>query len=237
MIKNFSKKAREYSPLLLRLILAGGLFAFALINYNRLVTLDIRAMVAAAPMPFLAVLAVLGVYVLKSLVFVVPASLVYIYTGMAFDFKQALLINFFGIFLEVVITFWLGRFLGGDYVAKKISGQAWVGRLEKIQDKNKLLFLFTLRALPVFPIDFVSLFLGAWRFDFWPYLLISLVGIWPRVFLFTLLGDGIYDYIPMNFLIGVSISSIPIALAAWLFKFFKARRTAAKAEEKTAPEP
>ncbi|HOO25620.1 MAG TPA: VTT domain-containing protein [Clostridiales bacterium] len=224
MSKDTFDKAKEYFLVFLRVALAAFIFVYALLNFKRLSTLDVRAVVEAASTPLFAVLAVLGIYILKSFVFVVPASIVYIYTGMAFDFKYALAINFLGIFLEVVITFWLGKFLGGDYVSKKISGHKWTEKLEKIKDKNKILFLFAVRALPVFPIDFISLFLGASGIGFIVYLLISLAGIWPRVFLFTLLGDGIYDYIPMSFLVGIALSSIPLALLVWLYKYFKSKR-------------
>lgn len=224
MTKETFNSTKEYFLVFLRIALAVSIFVYALLNFKRLSTLDVRAVVEAASTPLFALLAVLGIYILKSFVFVVPASIIYIYTGMAFDFKYALAINFLGIFLEVIITFWLGKFLGGDYVAKKISGHKWADKLEKVKDKNKILFLFTVRVLPVFPIDFISLFLGASGIGFFIYLLISLAGILPRVFLFTLLGDGIYDYIPMGFLVGIALSSIPLALLAWLYKYFKSKR-------------
>ena len=74
---------------------------------------------------------------------------------------------------------------------------------------NNFPALLSIRALPVFPIDFVSLFWGASRCKFPRYLLASLLGILPRVVLFTILGDGIYDYIPIHLLVKIIICAIP----------------------------
>ena len=43
----------------------------------------------------------LGVYFVKSVLFVIPASLIYVSIGMAFDWPTACLINMGGILLEV----------------------------------------------------------------------------------------------------------------------------------------
>ena len=58
----------------------------------------------------------LGVYFVKSVLFVIPASLIYVSIGMAFDWPTACLINMGGILLEVFTTYLLGRFLGGNRV-------------------------------------------------------------------------------------------------------------------------
>ena len=78
--------------------------------------------------------------------------------------------------------------------------------------------------LPIFPIDIVSLFLGAVKMKFVPYLLISLAGILPRVILFTILGDGLYDYVPMDKIAMIAAILLPVALIIWI-TFGKILRT------------
>ncbi|HOU09404.1 MAG TPA: VTT domain-containing protein [Clostridiales bacterium] len=222
---------REAAGVSVRILVAGALFGLAVWKYDELKAIDMRVITAAAGSFAAAVAAVLGVYLLKSVVFVIPASLLYIYTGMAFDTRNALLINFAGILIEVTATFWLGKFLGKDYVLRLARGKRWYEKLNAVKSRHKISFLFLVRALPVFPIDFVSLFLGASGIGFWPYLLLSAGGIMPRVILFTLLGDGFYRYVPKWFLFSVAIASIPLALAAWLFKHFRDRSRAARRHE------
>lgn len=221
------KNLQEYFLVAIRIAVAVTLFTLAISNYSRLTRLDVRAVVAAASGLSVAVAAVLGIYLLKSVLFVVPASIIYIYTGMAFDMPVALAVNLVGIAIEVTITFWLGRFLGSGYVEKKLHGKKWGEKLMNAQQKNKLSFLFGVRVLPAFPIDFVSLFLGASGIGFIPYFFVSILGIMPRVILFTVLGDGLYDYIPMELLVIVAISSIPVALLVWLVFYFRKKRKGA----------
>ena len=66
----------------------------------------------------IAVLTIWGVYLVKSVLFILPASLIYISIGMAFPTPTACLISLIGIILEVTVTYFLGVFLGGDYVEK-----------------------------------------------------------------------------------------------------------------------
>ena len=226
MTQNRKQQLKEILLVALRIAVAAILFSLAVTNYSRLTHLDVRAVVSAASGIGIAAAAVLGIYLVKSVLFVVPASIIYIYTGMAFDTPLSLAINFAGIALEVTLTFWLGRFLGGSYVEKKIHGKKWAGKLMTIKQKNKVSFLFAVRVLPAFPIDFVSLFLGASGIGFLPYFLISVAGIMPRVILFTILGDGLYDYIPMELLVAIAVSSIPAALFIWLFLYFRKKKTA-----------
>lgn len=222
---------REIFGVAARVLLAGALFGLAVWKYDELKAIDMRVVTAAAGSFAAAVAAVLGIYLLKSVVFVIPASLLYIYTGMAFDTADALLINFAGILVEVTATFWLGKFLGKDYVLRLARGKRWYEKLDSVKSRHKISALFVIRALPVFPIDFISLFLGASGIGFWLYLILSVGGIMPRVILFTLLGDGFYRYVPKWFLFSVAIASIPLALAAWLFKHFRARSKAARQPE------
>jgi uncharacterized membrane protein YdjX (TVP38/TMEM64 family) len=218
------KQLTEFLLVALRIAVAAVLFCLAVANYSRLTTLDVRSIVSAASSAAIAVAAVIGIYLIKSVLFVVPASIIYIYTGMAFDTREALFINLAGIVLEVTVTFWLGRFLGGEYVEKRLRGKKWSEKLMSVKQKNKLSFLFAVRVLPAFPIDFVSLFLGASGIGFLPYFVISVLGIMPRVVLFTVLGDGLYDYIPMELLVAVAVFSIPVALTVWLFLYFRKKK-------------
>jgi len=223
-LRPFYPKNNELLLLLLRLFIAGTLFTLALRYYHTLSQLDVRALVAATASATAAVALLLGVYAVKSLLFVVPASLIYIYVGMAYGKPQALLLNFVGIALEISITYLLGRFLGGAYVERLLQGKKFGERLKRIRSRNKAWAVLAIRALPVFPIDFVSLFLGAYRDPFLLYFLTSLLGILPRVALFTLLGDGIYRYIPMRQIVFGMICCVPLLAVYWVARYLRKRQ-------------
>ena len=219
-MKKFFVKHKEPLMLVLRCVIAFTLFILAVYNYNALTNIDMRALVAGAGSTAIAVLIIWGVYGIKSVLFIIPASMIYISVGMAFSPLAAIAINFTGILFETSITYWLGRFLGGSYVEKRLKGKKGAEKIMALSDKKGLWALFVVRVLPVFPIDFVSLFLGSTKLNFFKYLLVSLGGILPRVALFTILGDKIYDYIPMDLIMKIVICCLPIVIIYWVIKYF-----------------
>jgi phospholipase D1/2 len=214
-----NKKTKSTLMALLRVAVAMTIFVVAVIYYDELKNIDVRAIVDASDTLAIAIISILGVYLLKSITFVVPASIVYIAVGMAFDWWVALLINAAGIALEVTATYFFGRVMGGKKVVEKVEKTKYGEKLLKMQSKNKVSALLAIRFLPVFPIDIVSLLLGAMRTPFGQYIAVSLGGILPRVILFTILGDGLYKFIPMQKLVIVAVILVPVALIAWIIRY------------------
>ncbi len=226
-----TEKKKEILKATLKIAVALAVFIAVLCNYDTLTHLDMRTLAAAAPSLLAAILTVLGVYVLKGLVFVIPASLFYISVGMAFEPLTAVAVNLAGILLEVTVSYVFGRFLGGAYITKLLQSKKGGQRILEMQNKRSgAASVFVMRLLPVFPIDFVSLFLGGSKYPFVKYLLLSVAGIAPRVILFTLLGDTIYDYIPMRLIITLIVIAVPVAAIAVLIRMLYRRKKSAKGE-------
>lgn len=200
-----------------KIVLPVALFAVILIHYDKLAHLDVRALIEAAPSVWAAGAIVLGIYAVKAVVFVIPASLVYISVGMAFSTPVAVALNVAGIALEVTISYLLGRFLGGEKVDKLLRGKKGYATLEKLKSKGRFAFVFLLR-FASFPIDFGSLFFGASDFAFPSYFIMSLLGILPRVVVLTILGYGIYELIPMKYIVLAVLCAIPVAVIVYLIR-------------------
>lgn len=215
-----SSRTKETLKVLLRVAVAMVIFVVAVINYEKLKNIDIRQIVDASSNMIIAIGTIWGVYLVKSVLFILPASLIYISIGMAFDTPVACLISLVGIILEVTVTYYLGLFLGGDYVNKLLSKTKPGKKILDMKLNENFPTLLGIRALPVFPIDFVSLFWGASKCRFPRYFIASVVGIMPRVVLFTILGDGIYDYIPIHLIIKIIIFAIPVGAIIYLIRHF-----------------
>ncbi len=188
------------------------IMTLAIVYYDELTNIDVREIAASAQSELTAALSVIGVYLIKGVLFVIPAALVYISVGMAFSPLKAVLINLAGIAAEITVSYLIGLFLGGDYVEKMLSKNEKSKKLLELKDKHKQSTVFVVRCLPVFPIDFASLFFGSMKTGFIKYLVFSLLGLAPRVILFTILGDTIYDYIPMSLIIKIIICLIPASV-------------------------
>lgn len=214
---------------IIKIAVAAAIFVTAIVNYDFLSNLDIRTLIAGASSIFIAELIILGVYTVKAVMMVVPASLIYISVGMAFDPKRAVIVNLLGIALEVTVTYFLGKFLGKDAVEKKIRNTKAGDKFFTMLDKNRSAAIFLMRFIPAFPIDFSSLFMGAFDFKFFPYLIFSVLGIAPRVIAFTVIGEGIYELIPMKYIVLAVICAIPVVTAVLLIKKFVVKKK--KSEE------
>ncbi len=221
MNKDFVKK--ELTPLLLRLGVLAVIFVAVALNYDRLVNIDVRALVAAAPGEALAVAIAVGIFGLKGLTFVIPAMLVYVSVGMAFDTVTAILISLAGIALEVTVTYWLGRALGGEYVARLLKKVKGGDKILGMKNTSKFSTVFVVR-LVALPIDFSSLFFGSMKNPFFRYVLFSVLGIAPRVIAFTLLGDGVYEYIPMPLIVKAVLILVPVAAVAFVIRWLVTRK-------------
>lgn len=217
---HMTAKTKESLAIASRVCVALAIFLLIVFNYDRLTHLDMRELVELAPNFASAVAALLGVYLLKSVLFVIPASLIYISIGMAFDWPTACLINMAGILLEVFASYLLGRFLGGNRVEELLRKKKGGAKLLNLNLQDKPGFIFLIRLVPAFPIDFTSLFFGAFTKPrlFPLYLLMSLLGLAPRVIAFTIVGDQIYDYLPMRFIITACMIAIPVGVVISLIR-------------------
>ena len=219
VLKEKLRKARQSLSLVARLILAAAIVTLIIWKYKALVNIDVRALIASASSVSAAVGTILGVYFIKAIVLVVPASMIYVALGLAFPMWQALLINAAGIIIELCVTWCIGRLLGGDNVTKILGKSKKGQKLLNIENSTKYSAFFGIRFLPFLPIDFVSLFMGTTTMKFLPHLLISFCGIMPRVVLFTVLGDKIYDLIPMKYTITAVLIIIVIIIAVSVVKY------------------
>ncbi len=206
---------------IIKIVLALTLITIAAVNYKTLSTLDVRALIATTSSIYIAAAIILGVYFVKAILLVLPASLIYISVGLALDWKIAVTINMLGIVIEVITTYFLGKFLGKEAVEKKLSGTKGGEKLLAMKGKNKNAATFIIRFVPVFPIDFSSLFMGAFDFKFLPYFVCSIIGLAPRVIGFTILGDGLYDVLkivpPKYIAIAVAVA-VPIVAVVLVIK-------------------
>ena len=114
-------KKKDIFLIILRCIVALSLFAVAIIYYEELSTIDVTKLADVTDKLTVLILLVLAVYVIKALVFVVPASVVYVAVGAIMNPLLAVAVNLFGIFIEVTVTYFLGSFLGKEAVYRILS--------------------------------------------------------------------------------------------------------------------
>lgn len=224
-------KKKDVFLILLRAAVALALFAVAIVHYDKLSHLDIRDLVSFTNSTAVMCAVILLVYVVKALVFVLPASVIYVAVGTLLPPALAVAVNLTGIFLEVSVTYLLGRFLGKDAVFRLLSRSEKGKKLLEKNPGNKAGVILGIRAVPAFPIDAISLFYGAAGVKYLRYAFLSFLGVSWRVVLFTLLGDAVFAWIPMDKIILAVIVCIPVGVCVYLIKKFVLDPRRAKAGE------
>ncbi len=211
-------KKKETAGIIIRAVVAMILFVIAIVNYDKLSGLDVQALLSQFDKTGVIVAVVLALYFIKGLIFVLPASVIYVAVGVILDTWLAIGVNIFGIIIEILAAYFLGRFLGKDYVHRLLSKKEAGRKILATNFQDKKWLIFVTRLLPVFPIDFLSLFFGATRSNGFMHFILSVAGLAPRVVLFTIIGDNLFKWIPMDKLIFIIICCIPVGVVIYLVK-------------------
>lgn len=211
-------KQKEISGIILRVTVAMILFFIAIFNYDKLSNLNVESILSSFDNTGLIIAVVLLMYLAKGLIFVLPASVIYVAVGVILDTWLAVIVNISGIIIEILVTYFLGRFLGGDYVNRFLSKKKAGRKILATNFQDKKWLIFVTRLLPVFPIDFLSLFFGATKSNGVLHFVLSVAGLAPRVILFTIIGNNLFKWIPMDKMIFIIICCIPLGVAVYLIK-------------------
>ncbi len=122
-MKDFNLKEywKEHWQDILRLLIVGLLLTFIILNFDTLRHLDVEQMVRRAGSPWKGFLVVMALFAIKSIVLVVPASLVNVGVGVAFTPVIGLLVNIAGVVVELTTSYFMGFFLGGEFVSRQLD--------------------------------------------------------------------------------------------------------------------
>jgi len=190
------------------------LTALSLYFHDRF-TLDLVLAILSAHQSTMALI-LLFMYVLKSLSFFFPSVLLYMVSGLIFTPIVAISLNTLGLWLEATLPYYIGRSYGISLANKLYVRYPKLTQLVHLQHKNEFLFAFMLRITGIVPIDLGSMFLGAQGQAYRPFISGTLLGLFPKMVIYALLGDMIYEPTSPGFLLTVA-ADILITIGALVF--------------------
>ena len=123
---------------------------------------------------WLAALAVLAAYAVKSLSVFFPLLVLYAAAGLLFPLPAALLVNLSGLLVCVTIPY-------------------GIARINEIKRGSEFFFAFFLRIIEFLPGDVVSMVLGASGMTYWKFAVGSLLGLLPVMVATTVAGSSLSD--------------------------------------------
>ena len=201
-------KIRKLLPLLVMLLIAGGAVAFILTRGS----IGVQELLAWSPEnKWLAALAALAAYALKSQTVVVPYALIATAVGLIFDLPAALAVNTLGSVVCISLPYLTGRGSDGVLVDALLARQPRMRAFYEANRRHLFLVSLVLRVANLSN-DILGLVFGSLKMKYWEYLLSSLVGILPAMVLYTVLGNDVDPFsAPVLISFGVDVASIAAA--------------------------
>lgn len=160
-------------------------------------------------------IAFLVIYSAKSLVFFIPAGVLMLAAGLTFGVIKGGILLVIGTLLSSTLGFLFARYLGKDYVQKKIDGH--FEDVKILFDQKAFLIILLLRLIPMLPYDVLNYLCGISKIKFRQYFFATFLGTIPACFLYAYLGANILNPHTKEFLLSlmfvIIISLVPLIFA------------------------
>ncbi|AKL93563.1 SNARE associated golgi protein [Clostridium aceticum] len=161
------------------------------------------------------ILVFIGIASLKPFLFF-PNAFIFIVGGLVYGTILGSIASLTGIMIAFSLCYWLGgRF---HHVFMRFVGRKHVIKLQSLKDEEIIRVLFTMRVTPGFPIDAISYGAGLAGIPYNKFVLGSLLGVAPKIVLYTFLGDNINDIFSLQAIIAYISLLLLAILPTWLHK-------------------
>lgn len=179
----------------IRRILAVLFWMFlVLICWSRREHLTIEGILNFTPeRPVTAVLVMLGLFLLKSITFVIYGNILYAASGILFSLPAAVFLNIAGSAIIASVPYFMGRKAGAGFLNTLTSKHPKLSVLKDIPQKHPLSSSVMIRLLGILPGDLVSMYFGAGGASYWRYLTGTLIGLFPSIVIFSVMGMSAGD--------------------------------------------
>ncbi len=148
----------------------------------------------------------------------VPGELLALAAGAVFGPLEGAVLIWIGAMIGAVLSFWLARWLGRDFVAARLS-ERQLAQVEEWSRDWGALTLLSCRFLPVIAFNLINYAAGLTPVRFWTFLWTTAIGILPVTLLMTWLGARMVE---LSWPAILAISGVLIALT-WLGYFLSRR--------------
>lgn len=173
--------------------------------------------------PIIAVLEFVLLYVLKGISMVFPSAVLNIAAGMIFDFPFSSVVSGLGIFVEFILMYAVGKFLGKDIVEGIKQKYPIVNKLDSFQTHNSFFISFIIRIMGVVSYDMASIYLGASGVKFLGFILGSMCGATLNIIIDGLFGKYIFNPFSWQIWVVVIIRATVIAMAILVKKYISSK--------------
>lgn len=161
--------------------------------------------------PWLAAVAMLLLFGLKSLSFFIYSGMLFAVSGVMFSLPAAVAVNTAGTAIMVSIPYFLGRLQGSSAIERLSERFPRLASVRALRARHDFLFTLIIRLIGMLPSDAVSLYCGADRVKYRYYLPACVIGFMPEIVAFAVLGMNANDPGSPGFLMALTINAAIMA--------------------------
>ena len=154
---------------------------------------------------FLAAVALLLLFALKSLSIVFFSGILYTASGLMFDLPVAMFVNALGLVVMLSEGYLLGKYFGSDLVGNVAEKYPKIEAILHLEDRRPFLFTLLLRMMKLLNFDLGSIYMGASNAKFAPYAAASFISAIPDLILYAVVGGGISSLSPSMIIIAAVV--------------------------------
>lgn len=170
---------------------------------------------------WLTTLAFMGLFLLKSVSFGLPFTLLYIGVGSLYPLGWALVVNVVGIVVNMQIPYLLGRYAGGSLVQRLLGKFPSLGKLEAFSQRSSLLFSFMVKFIGKIPHEITNALLGSLKVPYASYVVGGVLGLLPTMVATTLVGASLDNPASPLFIGSVVLVLVLAGVSYGLYRKFR----------------
>lgn len=165
--------------------------------------------------PLLAALVILALFAAKGCSGLINADVLYTSCGLMFPLPFALLIGMLGSFLMCTVPYYPSYKGGAELMDRLLEKHRKLEKVYSFPNENQFLFAFLLRLFGVIPFEVISMYLGSCRLSYLNYIGGSLLGLFPSVLAFSVIGEYLSSPMSAQFM-GATALKLSLPLFALL---------------------
>lgn len=154
------------------------------------------------------------IQIIQIIISIIPGQIFNLAAGYLYTFFPALLFSIIGAFVGTLISFWIARWLGSDFVHLFFGREKTQDYVKKLNSKKAYTIVFFIYLIPGIPKDVVSYAAGVSDMKFKPFMLLSLIGRLPGMMGSIMIGSMWHkeEYIGMIILAVLAVTAFILCI-------------------------
>ncbi len=152
----------------------------------------------------------------------IPMGMLVAISGMVFPMDQAILINIVFCAFFFTVKYVEGIFIGGGWteIILGIKKMHFIRDWIKFKGNGNPYVLTVTRLIPAISLSMVSKYYGSLRYDYVYYLVLSLIGFAPRLYIYTTLGAAYTNPFSTKFIVPLIVVVAFSGITSLIFNVF-----------------